>query len=204
MHRLNEGHVPLLERGSNGLNIITHHRQIFQIWCHLYLRFNGMSNHGCCSPGACFDIIIIFPNIRISIIKIRRSWDRLIFIMGIPILLRQCLYICAKSVLRNVRKFKYIFIFPKINLAQKGQMFYWKHTPVYNITHWSLAAISSEAVTTRETVDAILTHITARLNVHLSWKLHNWQQVGCIPDSVISYVMVWTDFVPITKICTVF
>ena len=37
----------------------------------------------------CFDIKTIFPGMRLSILKIRLSWDRLIFTMGIPILVRQ-------------------------------------------------------------------------------------------------------------------
>ena len=42
-------------------------------------------------PG--FNIKTFFPGIGIPIIKRRRSWDRLLFIMGIPILARQHLYI---------------------------------------------------------------------------------------------------------------
>ena len=40
----------------------------------------------------CLNICTVFPAMGISIIKIRRSWDRLIFIMGIPILVRQQFY----------------------------------------------------------------------------------------------------------------
>ena len=43
-------------------------------------------------PGPCFNIKHIFLGIEISMIKIRRSWDRLFFIMGIPILGSQHLY----------------------------------------------------------------------------------------------------------------
>ena len=39
------------------------------------------------------NIKMIFPGVVISIIKIRRSWDHLIFMMGIPILVKQHLYI---------------------------------------------------------------------------------------------------------------
>ena len=39
--------------------------------------------------GDHFNIKIIFPGIGISIVKMRRSWDRLIFTMGIPILANQ-------------------------------------------------------------------------------------------------------------------
>ena len=39
------------------------------------------------------NIKTVFPGMRISMLKIRRSWDRLIFIMGIPILVRRHLYI---------------------------------------------------------------------------------------------------------------
>ena len=92
MHGLNGGHVLQLVRGSNGMNTTTHHCQVFWIWCHLYLLFNGMSSHGCCSPGDRFDIKTIFPSIGISIMQIRQLWDHLFFIMGIPIPVRQCLY----------------------------------------------------------------------------------------------------------------
>ena len=34
-----------------------------------------------------------FPGMEIPMLKIRRSWDRLIFNMGIPILVRRYLYI---------------------------------------------------------------------------------------------------------------
>ena len=45
--------------------------------------------------GPCFNIKTIFPGVRIPIIKIRRSCDCLIFIMGIPILytLRRYCYV---------------------------------------------------------------------------------------------------------------
>ena len=39
-------------------------------------------------PGSVANIKAVFPDIGIPIIKIRRSWDRLIFIIGIPILVR--------------------------------------------------------------------------------------------------------------------
>ena len=48
-------------------------------------RFNSIS-------GSHFNMKTIFPCIGLLIIKIRRSWDHLIFIMGIPILVRQHLY----------------------------------------------------------------------------------------------------------------
>ena len=44
-------------------------------------------------PASHFNIKTVVPDIEIPIIKIRRSWDRLIFIMGIPIHIRQHLYI---------------------------------------------------------------------------------------------------------------
>ena len=43
-------------------------------------------------PGPRPNIRTIFPGMGISIIKIRRSWDRLIFIMGIPMLVKRHLY----------------------------------------------------------------------------------------------------------------
>ena len=43
--------------------------------------------------GLRLNIKTVFPGMGVSIINIRRSWDRLIFIMGIPILVRLHLYI---------------------------------------------------------------------------------------------------------------
>ena len=40
------------------------------------------------SPGPCFNIKAIFSGMGISIIKINRPWDCLVFKMGIPILIR--------------------------------------------------------------------------------------------------------------------
>ena len=45
------------------------------------------------STWSCLNIKTIFPDMGISIIKIRQSWDCLIFIMGAPILVRRHLYI---------------------------------------------------------------------------------------------------------------
>ena len=47
----------------------------------------------CNDPGPRFNIKTVFPSYGISILKIRRSRDRLIFNMGIPILVRGHLYI---------------------------------------------------------------------------------------------------------------
>ena len=54
--------------------------------------------------GTCLNIKTVFTGIGISIIKIRWSWDRLIFIMGTPILVRWCLYIetCPRYLQRNL------------------------------------------------------------------------------------------------------
>ena len=49
--------------------------------------------YGCKDTGPHVNIKMVFPDMGISIIKIRRSWDRLIFIMGIHILVRQHLHI---------------------------------------------------------------------------------------------------------------
>ena len=43
--------------------------------------------------GPCFNIKTVFPRYGIPILKIRRSRDRLIFNMGIPILVRRHIYI---------------------------------------------------------------------------------------------------------------
>ena len=44
-------------------------------------------------PGPCFNVRTNYSGIRISNIKIGRSWIRLIFIMGVPILVRRRSYI---------------------------------------------------------------------------------------------------------------
>ena len=49
--------------------------------------------HSCRSPGPCFNIKTIFPRYGISMLKIRRSRDRLIFNTGVPILVRRYIYI---------------------------------------------------------------------------------------------------------------
>ena len=38
-------------------------------------------------PATCFNITTVFPGREIPIVKTRRQWDRLIFIMGIPTLI---------------------------------------------------------------------------------------------------------------------
>ena len=43
--------------------------------------------------SALFNMKTVFPVIGIYIINIRRSWDRLIFIMDIPILVKRHVYI---------------------------------------------------------------------------------------------------------------
>ena len=56
------------------------------------LRMGRRNCERCCwqglRPGVHFNIKIVFPGMAISIRKIRQSWDCLIFIMGIPILIR--------------------------------------------------------------------------------------------------------------------
>ena len=47
--------------------------------------------HGCWCPGPCLNMKTAFPGMAFLIIKIRQSLHRLIFIMGIPILVRQSL-----------------------------------------------------------------------------------------------------------------
>ena len=47
----------------------------------------------CTRPWPCLNIKTVFPGMGIPMLKIRRSWDRLIFKMGIPILVRRRLYI---------------------------------------------------------------------------------------------------------------
>ena len=45
------------------------------------------------TPYRSINIKTVFPGIRVSIMKIKRSWDRLIFIMGISLLVRRHIYI---------------------------------------------------------------------------------------------------------------
>ena len=47
----------------------------------------------CQTSGPHLNIKTVFPGIMISILKVRRPWDRLIHNMGIPILVRSHLYI---------------------------------------------------------------------------------------------------------------
>ena len=59
------------------------------------LAFKGsniLHNHPA-HPWSCLNIKTVPPGVGISIIKIRWSWDHLLFITGIHILLRQHLYI---------------------------------------------------------------------------------------------------------------
>ena len=51
-----------------------------------------MQGKGTCQ-GPCLNIKTVFSCVEISIMPIRLLWDCLIFIMGITILVRQCLYI---------------------------------------------------------------------------------------------------------------
>ena len=51
-------------------------------------------------PWPRFDLQTLFPGIGIPIIKIRRSWDRLIYMVGIPILIR---YLYIETVSRAIK-----------------------------------------------------------------------------------------------------
>ena len=53
----------------------------------------------CKPPGPCLNIKTVFPGSGIPMLKIRRSQDRLIFNIGIPILVIQHLYIEAPRIL---------------------------------------------------------------------------------------------------------
>ena len=46
-----------------------------------------------CIPGPYLNINTVVPGMGCSMLKIKRSWDRLIFNMGIPLLARRYLYI---------------------------------------------------------------------------------------------------------------
>ena len=65
---------------------------IHHIWQVLTEKKTRFSHFPECNPIPLFTIKIIFPGIWISNIKIRQSWDPLICIMGIPVLVRQHLY----------------------------------------------------------------------------------------------------------------
>ena len=53
----------------------------------------SLLTHICFSRPQWVNMKTVFPGMGIAMLKIRRSWDRLIFNMGIPILVRQHLYI---------------------------------------------------------------------------------------------------------------
>ena len=55
----------------------------------------------CHTLGPCLNIKTVFPGIGISIIKMRRSSDRLIFIMGISILVKQHLHVVSRTNLQQ-------------------------------------------------------------------------------------------------------
>ena len=64
---------------------------LFARWkFHLCSAYKITTLHATLEP--CFNIKTIFPGIRIHVKQIRQSWDHLIFIMGIPILVRRHLY----------------------------------------------------------------------------------------------------------------
>ena len=66
------------------------------LWIQLTINMHGMVGltrwH---QSGHCLNIKTVFQGMGIFHYKIRRSWDRLIFIMGIPILVRR--YLCIKT-----------------------------------------------------------------------------------------------------------
>ena len=67
--------------------------KILHNWCFLPLALN-VANHCLWSHwGPYLNMKTILPDVRIPIIKIRHLWDRLIFIMSIPILVWWCFYI---------------------------------------------------------------------------------------------------------------
>ena len=64
-----------------------------QEWCKRFALWFGTSQFRIEGPGPCLIINTVFPGMGIPMLKIRRSRDRLIFNMGIPILVRRHLYI---------------------------------------------------------------------------------------------------------------
>ena len=72
----------------NTNEVILKHRHKICFWNPLSVNWVHYSG----DPGPRLNIKTVFPGIGISMLKIRRLRDRLIFNMGIPILVRRCLY----------------------------------------------------------------------------------------------------------------
>ena len=68
------------------------------------------------TPGPCLNIKTVFPGVGIPMLKIRRSWDRLIFNMGNPIPVRRHIFYMemAPSFLCSLTFFSFFFQFSEL------------------------------------------------------------------------------------------
>ena len=57
------------------------------------LALSEVRGWGVTWPGLCFSMKTVFPSIGICIMKIKQMWDHLVFIMGIPTLVRWHFYL---------------------------------------------------------------------------------------------------------------
>ena len=69
------------------------------------------------------NIKAVFTDMGIVMIKIRRTWDRLIFIMGIPILVKQHLYIEWNDYFGSNFEYKDILSAKKIPIVEIRQLY---------------------------------------------------------------------------------
>ena len=84
---------------SKMINLLLVERATFFVSCSIASRYTAYAAMCTCQncsktgPVPRFNIKTVFPGKGIPMLKIRRSWVRLIFSMGIPILVRRHLYI---------------------------------------------------------------------------------------------------------------
>ena len=92
-----------------------------QLLCH-WKHILGTSKQRTIPPGPCLNIKTVFLGMRIPMLKIRWSRDRLIFNIGIPILVKQYLYIettpepyqwhCQQSIVHSIIHQNMIYALP--------------------------------------------------------------------------------------------
>ena len=154
----------------------------------LWLEYLGATisiNRGCWSPRPRLNIIGIFPCIGISIIKIGRSRDRLIFIMRIPVLVPVPQTIFRKIWGALVQTFVVIgrvhfkpehckcwssFEFDRNIVSGTGawsEHFFWWHGPLAPCVAQSQASIKSGLCTTTGNVIATRFMYLRSLNVEI-------------------------------------
>ena len=88
-----EGNSPVTgefsaQRVSNAENVAIWWRHDVMTCFRTLWNLTWWGNYLWMTRVCCLNMNTIFPGIGIPIVKIRRSWDRLIFLMGIPILVR--------------------------------------------------------------------------------------------------------------------